>query len=140
MTLPWIITASEEALKAVPFSFREGSYALGAGKWETIRRNVLPHSFSGMITGSIIGVSRAMGETAPIIMVGATFFMDYLSISPTDKFMALPYHLFILATQHSSPHAHEYALGTAAVLIVLIFFLNFGAFMIRYRLRMRKEW
>src|SRR3989339_489811 len=117
MTLPWIITASEEALKSVPYSFREGSYALGATKWETVRKNVLPHSFSGMITGSILGVSRAMGETAPIIMVGATFFMGYLPTSPFDKFMALPYHLFILATQHSSPSAGEYAMGTALVLI-----------------------
>ncbi|MBD3164505.1 phosphate ABC transporter permease PstA [Candidatus Woesearchaeota archaeon] len=140
MTLPWIITASEEALKAVPMSFREGSYALGAPKWETIRKNVLPYSFAGMLTGSIIGVSRAMGETAPIIMVGATFFMDYLPASIFDKFMALPYHLFILATQHSSQHAREYALGTSLVLILLVFMLNLGAFVIRYRLRSKKEW
>ncbi len=140
MTLPWIITASEEALKAVPDSFREGSYALGATKWETIRRNVLPHSIGGMLTGSILGVSRAMGETAPIIMVGATFFMDYLPTSPLDKFMALPYHLFILATQHSSPFAAEYALGTALVLILLMFVLNSGIFIVRYRLRAKKEW
>jgi phosphate transport system permease protein len=140
MTLPWIITASEEALKAVPLSFREGSLALGATKWQTIRKNVLPHSLSGIITGSILAISRAMGETAPIIMVGATFFMGYLPTSAFDKFMALPYHLFILATQHSSPLAREYALGTALVLIVLIFVLNLGAFIFRYRLRKNKEW
>ncbi len=140
MTLPWIITASEEALKAVPVSFREGSFALGATKWQTIRRNVLPHSFSGMLTGSILGISRAMGETAPIIMVGATFFMGYLPSSPFDKFMALPYHLFILATQHSSQHAREYALATAFVLIVIVFTLNFAAFVIRYKIRKRKDW
>lgn len=140
MTLPWIITASEEALKAVPHSFREGSYALGATKWQTIRKNVLPHSFSGMLTGSILGISRAMGETAPIIMVGATFFMGYLPTSPFDKFMALPYHLFILATQHSSPYARKYALGTALVLIALIFMLNSGIFILRYKLRKKKEW
>jgi len=140
MTLPWIITASEEALKAVPLSFREGSYALGATKWQTVRKNVLPHSFSGMLTGSILGISRAMGETAPIIMVGATFFMGYLPTSPFDKFMALPYHLFILATQHSSPYAREYALGTALVLIALIFMFNFGVFVLRYKLRRKKEW
>lgn len=140
MTLPWIITASEEALKAVPFTFREGSYALGATKWETIRKVVLPNSMSGMLTGSILGISRAMGETAPIIMVGATFYMGYLPTSVLDKFMALPYHLFILATQHSSPHAREYALGASLVLIVLIFALNFGAFMFRYKLRKNKVW
>jgi len=140
MTLPWIITASEEALKSVPYSFREGSYALGATKWETVRKNVLPHSFSGMMTGSILGISRAMGETAPIIMVGATFFMGYLPTSPFDKFMALPYHLYILATQHSSPSASEYAMGTALVLIALIFMLNLGIFILRYNLRKRKEW
>ena len=140
MTLPWIITASEEALKSVPLSFREGSYALGATKWQTIKKNVLPHSFSGMLTGSILGISRAMGETAPIIMVGATFFMGYLPSSPFDKFMALPYHLFILATQHSSPYAREYALGTSLVLIALIFMLNSGVFILRYKLRKKKEW
>ena len=140
MTLPWIITASEEALKSVPLSFREGSYALGATKWQTVRKNVLPHSFSGMLTGSILGISRAMGETAPIIMVGATFFMGYLPSSPFDKFMALPYHLFILATQHSSPNAREYALGTALVLVALIFMLNLGVFVLRYKLRKKKEW
>ncbi|MBU1199683.1 MAG: phosphate ABC transporter permease PstA [Nanoarchaeota archaeon] len=140
MTLPWIITTSEEALKSVPLSFREGSYALGSTKWQTIKKNVLPHSMSGMLTGSILGVSRAMGETAPIIMVGATFFMAYLPTSVFDKFMALPYHLFILATQHSSPYSREYALGTALVLIVMVFLLNLGVFIIRYRLRRKKDW
>lgn len=140
MTLPWIITASEEALKAVPREFREGSLALGATHWQTIRTNVLPHASGGMLTGSILGVARAMGETAPIIMVGATFFMGYLPTSPFDKFMALPYHLFILATQHSSPLAREYALGTALILILLIFLLNSGAFVLRYRLRKKKDW
>ncbi len=140
MTLPWIITASEEALKAVPYSFREGSYALGATKWETIRKVVLPNSFSGMLTGSILGISRAIGETAPIIMVGATFYISYLPTSPLDKFMALPYHLYILATQHSSPYAREYALGTSLVLIALVFIINSGVFVIRYNLRKGKEW
>ena len=140
MTLPWIITASEEALKAVPHSFREGSYALGASKWQTIQGNVLPHSWSGMLTGSILGISRAMGETAPIIVVGATFFISYLPTSPFDKFMALPYHTFILATQHSSQYAQEYALGTALVLICLTFILNVGVFILRYKLRRKKEW
>jgi len=140
MTLPWVITASEESLKAVPNSFKEASLALGATKWQTIEKVVIPNSLSGMLTGSILGVSRAMGETAPIIMVGATFFISYMPTSIFDKFMALPYHLFILATQHSSPFAREYALGTALVLIVLIFGLNFGMFIIRYRIRKKKDW
>jgi phosphate transport system permease protein len=140
MTLPWIITASEEALKAVPISFREASYALGATKWQTIKRIVLPSSLSGILTGAILGTSRAMGETAPIIMVGATFYMDYIPLSVLDKFMALPYHLFILATQHSDPAAKEYAAGTALVLIALVFLLNIGVFILRYRLRKKKDW
>ncbi|MBU2640147.1 MAG: phosphate ABC transporter permease PstA [Nanoarchaeota archaeon] len=140
MTLPWIITTSEEALKSVPNSFREASLALGATKIETIKMIVLPNSLGGMLTGSILGISRAMGETAPIIMVGATFFMNYLPKSAFDKFMALPYHLFILATQHSSPYSREYALGTALVLIFLVFSLNLGMFVIRYKLRSKKEW
>lgn len=140
MTLPWVITSSEEALKAVPNSFREGSLALGATKWQAIRTNVLPHSAGGMMTGSILGVSRAMGETAPIIMVGATFYMAYVSFSPFDKFMALPYHLFILATQHASPYAREYAMGTALVLIAMVFALNLGVFIMRHRLRKQKQW
>ncbi len=139
-TLPWIITASEESLKSVPLSFREGSLALGATKWQTIRTNVLPHSLSGMLTGSILGISKAMGETAPIIMVGATFFLNHLPTSVFDKFMALPYHLFILATQHASPYARTYALGTALVLIALIFLMNLSIFIARYRIRKRKEW
>jgi len=140
MTLPWIITASEESLKAVPISFREGSYALGATKWQTIKKIVLPSSMGGILTGAILGISRAMGETAPIIMVGATFYMDYIPLSIFDKFMALPYHLFILATQHSSPYAKEYAAGTALVLIAVVFLLNIGVFILRYKLRKRKDW
>lgn len=140
MTLPWIISASEEALKSIPNSFREGSLALGASRWETVRENVLPHASSGIITGCIIGVGRALGETAPIILVGATFFMDYLAISPFDKFMALPYHLYILATQHADPNAASYALGVAFVLMLLVFALSAGAIILRYRLRQHKQW
>ncbi|HIH42542.1 TPA: phosphate ABC transporter permease PstA [Candidatus Woesearchaeota archaeon] len=140
MTLPWIISASEEALKAVPQSFKDGSYALGATKWETIIKVVLPNSLSGMLTGSILGVSRAIGETAPIIIVGATFYMSYMPLSPLDKFMALPYHLFILATQHSSSYARDYALGTTLVLIAIVFILNLGVFIARYNLRKKKLW
>ena len=140
MTIPWVITASEESLKTVPQSFRDGSYALGATKWQAVRTNVLPYAASGMITGSILGLARAMGETAPIIVVGATFYMRGLPDSPFDKFMALPYHLFILTTQHVHPQAQAYAAGTALVLVALIFSMTFIAMFVRYRYRKRKDW
>jgi phosphate transport system permease protein len=140
MTIPWVITASEESLKTVPQSFRDGAYALGASRWQAVRTNVLPYAGSGMITGSIIGLARAMGETAPIIVVGATFYMRGLPNSPFDKFMALPYHLFILTTQHVHPQAQAYAAGTALVLVMLIFSMTFIAMFVRYRYRKRKDW
>ncbi len=138
MTLPWIITASEESLKAVPFDFREASLAMGATKWQTIKKIVIPQALPGMITGSILGLSRALGETAPIIVVGATFYCRGLPDSPFDKFMALPYHLFILATQHVHIQARQYALGTAVVLIAVIFIMSITAILIRYHYRKKK--
>lgn len=140
MTLPWIISASVESLEAVPVSFRSSSLALGATHWQTIRRVVLPAALPGCITGGVIGIARALGETAPIIIVGATFYLSGFPASPFDKFMALPYHAFILATQHASPYAHTYAAGTALVLIALTFALSFGAIVLRYRFRKKKDW
>ncbi len=140
MTVPWVITASEEALKTVPDGFREGALALGATKWQAIRTNVIPSALPGMITGSIIGLARAMGETAPIIIVGATFYMRGLPDSPLDKFMALPYHVFILATQHNDPLAEEYAAGTALVLVLLIFLMTLVAMIVRYNFRKKRKW
>ena len=136
MTLPWTITASEEALKNVPQAYRDGALALGATKWQSIRTNVLPYSISGMLTGTILGLSRAAGETAPILFTGAAFYLPFLPRSLSDQFMALPYHLYIMATQH---HAIEkvrpLAYGTALVLIVLIFCMNLFAIITRYKLR-----
>ena len=136
MTLPWTITASEEALKNVPQSYRDGSLALGATKWQSIRTNVLPHAIPGMLTGAILGLSRAAGETAPILFTGAAFYLPLLPKSFSDQFMALPYHLYIMSTQH---HAIEkvrpIAYGTALVLIVLIFCMNLVAIIVRYKLR-----
>lgn len=140
MTLPWIITASVEAFESVPRTFRESSLALGASPSQTILRVILPAALPGSITGGVIGVARALGETAPLIMVGATFYLSTLPRSPFDPFMALPYHTFILATQHSSPQALSYAAGSALVLIALTFLLTFGAMLLRYRFRMRKDW
>lgn len=136
MTLPWTITASEEALKNVPQSYRDGALALGATKWQSIRTNVLPHAVAGMLTGAILGLSRAAGETAPILFTGAAFYLPFLPKSFSDQFMALPYHLYIMSTQH---HAIEkvrpIAYGTALVLIVLIFCMNLFAIIARYHLR-----
>ncbi len=140
MTLPWIITASVEALEVVPQKFREASLALGATHWQTIRKIVFPAAFPGTMTGGVIGVARALGETAPIIMVGATFYISRMPTSPLDRFMALPYHTFILATQHSSPYAPSYAAATALVLILLTFLLSLGAIIVRYYYRIKKDW
>jgi phosphate transport system permease protein len=138
LTLPWTITACEEALKTVPKSYREGALALGATKWHAIRTNVLPYAIPGMMTGVILGLSRAAGETAPILFTGAAFFLPHLPKSLFDQFMALPYHLYILATQH---HAIEkvrpIAYGTALVLLGLILLLNLSAIWVRYRYRQK---
>lgn len=136
LTLPWIVTTAEEALKNIPRSFRDGSLALGATKWETVRYNVLPYAMPGILTGGILGISRASGETAPILFTGVAFFLPELPGSLFDQFMALPYHLYIMSTQH---HAIELvrpiAYGTAFLLIALVFGLNLTAIIIRYRLR-----
>jgi len=140
LTLPWTITACEEALKTVPKSYREGAFALGATKWYTIRTNVLPYAIPGMMTGMILGLARAAGETAPILFTGAAFFLPYLPKSLFDQFMALPYHLYIMATQH---HAIEkvrpLAYGTALVLLGLVLLLNISAIFVRYRFRRRMK-
>jgi len=138
LTLPWTITASEEALKAVPQAYREGSLALGATRWEAIRTNVLPYAIPGMLTGTILGLARAAGETAPILFTGAAFFLPHLPHSLFDQFMALPYHLYVLATQHPAiDQVRPIAYGTALVLIVLVLAMNGLAVMIRYRFRKR---
>ncbi len=136
MTLPWTITASEEALKAVPNSYREGALALGATKWQMIRTNVLPYAVPGMLTGTVLGLARAAGETAPIMFTGAAFFLPYLPRSLSDQFMALPYHLYIMATQHHAIlQVRPLAYGTALVLIAMVLGLNMTAVVLRYRLR-----
>lgn len=140
MTLPWTITASEEALKNVPQSYRDGALALGATKWKAIRTNVLPYAIGGMLTGTILGLARAAGETAPILFTGAAFSLPILPKSVFSQFMALPYHLYIMSTQH---HAIEkvrpLAYGTALVLIVLIFIMNLAAIILRAKLRSIKK-
>jgi len=140
LTLPWIITTAEEAFQTVPKSYREGSLALGATTWQTIWRNVLPYAFPGILTGAILGISRAAGETAPILFTGVAFFLPQLPGSLMDQFMALPYHLYIMSTQHHAiEEVRPLAYGTALVLIVLVFFLNLTAIIIRYRLRKKYQ-
>jgi phosphate transport system permease protein len=140
MTLPWTITASEEALKTVPYAYREGALALGATKWQSIRTNVLPYAVPGMLTGTVLGLARAAGETAPILFTGAAFFLPYLPKSLGDQFMALPYHLYIMATQHHQiEQVRPIAYGTALVLIVLVLGMNMTAVVIRYRLRRKRR-
>ena len=140
MTLPWTITASEEALKTVPNAYREGALALGATKWQSIRTNVLPYAVPGMLTGTVLGLARAAGESAPILFTGAAFFLPYLPKSLGDQFMALPYHLYIMATQHHQiEQVRPIAYGTALVLIVLVLGMNMTAVVIRYRLRRKRR-
>lgn len=143
MTLPWVITSSEEALKGVPDGFRHASYALGATKWQTIKSAVLPYAFPGVITGSVIGLARAMGETAPILFTGAFFFLGRLPTSSFSPFMSLPFHTFILSTQYGSSYvpstiAKIYAAATATVLIFLVFIMITAATIIRLRFRKRR--
>jgi phosphate transport system permease protein len=141
MVLPLIIVTSEEALRAVPRGFREASLALGATKWEAIRTNVLPYSISGMITGSILAIGRAAGETAPILLTVAAFFLPKLPGSVFDQVMALPYHLYILATQH--PEAEKVLplqYGTALVLLLLVLGMNISAIIIRIYFRKKYKW
>jgi len=110
--------------------------ALGATKWQSIRTNVLPYALPGMLTGAILGLSLAAGETAPIIFTGVAFYLPFLPKSLSDQFMALPYHLYIMATQHHDiERVRPLAYGTALVLLVLIFCMNLFAIITRYKLR-----
>jgi phosphate transport system permease protein len=141
MILPTIIVSSEEALRAVPQALREASLALGATKWETIRKNVLPYAIPGMLTGSILGIGRAAGETAPILLTVAAFYLPRLPNSIFDQVMALPYHLYVLATQYPNPEiVRPTQYGTALVLLLLVLGLNIGAIVIRIHFRKRYRW
>lgn len=140
MTLPVTITASEESLKTVPDSYRKGSLALGVTKWHAIRTNVLPYAVPGMLTGTILGLARAAGETAPILFTGAAFFLPFLPDSLSSQFMALPYHLYIMSTQHHDiAQVRPLAYATALVLIVLVLSMNMIAILLRYYLRKKSK-
>lgn len=131
------VTTSREAILAVPREHREGSLAVGATKWQTIRHVVLPQARPGIITGSILAVSRAAGETAPIMLVGAAFLLPGLPQSPFDQFMALPYHLYTVAA-HVPGVQQSTMWGTALVLLVVVLTFNIIATIIRLRARRRR--
>jgi phosphate transport system permease protein len=139
MTLPVIISTAEEAIRAVPQSFRTVSISVGATKWQTIQRIVLPQALPGILTGVILGLERAAGETAPILFTAAAFFLPQLPRSPLDPTMALPYHLYVISTQvHGMPIQIQY--GTALVLIVFVLSMNLIATIIRSYARKRRQW
>jgi len=139
MTLPVIIASTKEALASVPMSFREACWVLGASRWQTIRYVVLPNSIQGILTGVILQVSRAAGETAPIMFTGAAFYLPFLPRSVYDQCMALSMHLFTLSTQVPNvPKAMPYA--TALVLLGLVMAVNLSSIVLRSYLRSRRKW
>lgn len=139
MILPIIITTSREALESVPYSFREVSLSLGASKWQTVRHIVLPNAIPGILTGTILGLGRAAGETAPILFTVAAFYLPRLPKSIFAQAMALPYHLYVISTQ--VPNVDEkIRYGTALVLLMLVLTMNLVAIIIRYRFRKKKKW
>ncbi|MDX2173627.1 MAG: phosphate ABC transporter permease PstA [Bacteroidota bacterium] len=136
LSLPYIITTTEEALKRIPNSMREATLALGATQFETIKDIVLPKALPGILTGVILTLSRAAGETAPILFTGVAFYINGVTSSINQEFMALPYHLYMLSTQHSAiEQVRPLAYGTAVILILLVFLLNIIAFIIRFKHR-----
>lgn len=139
MTLPVIITATREALNAVPRSFREVSFSLGASRWQTVRHVVLPNAIPGILTGTILGLSRAAGETAPILFTVAAFYLPRLPQSVYDQAMALPYHIYVLSTQVPNVSV-KIQYGTVLVLVGMVFILNLIASYIRAKFRKRKTW
>jgi phosphate transport system permease protein len=139
MTLPVIISTSEEALRAVPQAFRTVSISLGATRWQTIYHIILKEALPGILTGVILGLERAAGETATILFTGAAFFLPTLPTSIFDPTMALPYHLFVISTQvPEMPVDIQY--GTALVLLVFVLTLNIIATVIRSRARAKRQW
>ena len=135
--LAMTVTTSREAILAVPKEYREGSLAVGATKWQTIRHLVLPQASPGIITGAVLAMSRAAGETAPILVVGAAFLLPGLPQSPLDQFMALPYHLYTVAA-HIPGMPKSTMWGVALVLLVVVLSFNVLATVIRLRARQRR--
>ena len=139
LTLPVVIVSTEEAMRAIPRDYLEASYSLGATRWQTISRVVIPNSLAGILTGGILAVSRGAGEVAPIMFTGAAYFLPYLPSKLTDQFMELGYHVFVLSTQSPDVEGTLPILySTVLVLLLLTFALNALAVLIRSRLRGRQ--
>ena len=140
LTLPVVIVSVEEAIRTIPREMREASLALGATKWQTIRSVVLPGSVSGILTGTILAVSRGAGEVAPILFTGAAYFLSDLPKSLSDQFMSLGYHIYIMSTQSSDVDATlPIQFATTLVLLLLTFSLNAVAVVLRYRIRKKSK-
>ncbi len=139
MTLPVVIVSTRESLQAVPMAFREACWNMGATKWQTIRKIVLPNSISGILTGIILEVSRTAGETAPIMFTGAAFFLPQLPQSVFDQTMAMSLHLFVISTQVPGV-PEDVAYGVALVLIAMVLVMNSLSIAFRVYLRGRKKW
>lgn len=140
LVLPIIIASTREALLAIPPSLREASIALGATKWQTVRHHVLPYAMPGILTGVILSLSRAAGETAPIILVGAAYYMPGLPDSLFSAFQALPYHIYALATQTRVALTGQSLYGSALVLLMLVVGMNLVAIMLRNKYRKKYRW
>jgi len=140
LVLPTIIRTSEEALLTVPPAFKEASLALGATRWETMVKIILPNSISGILTGVILSIGRAAGETAPILLTAATFFTVRLPNSVFSEVMALPYHIYALMTEGTHANQLEIAYGTALVLLLLVLLINSAAIYIRIKSRRNRKW
>jgi phosphate transport system permease protein len=136
LTLPVVIVSVEEAIRTVPRELREASLALGATKWQTILKVVLPGSKAGILTGTILAVSRGAGEVAPILFTGAAYYLATLPVSLSDQFMSLGYHIYIMSTQSANvDQTMPIQFATTLVLLLLTFSLNFVAVLIRARIR-----
>jgi phosphate transport system permease protein len=141
MMLPMVIVTTKESLKSVPNTIREASLALGATKWETIRKNVLPYSLPGILTGSILGIGRIAGETAPILFTATAFLLPELPSSIFDQVMTLPYHLYILSTQHPNQEvALPMQYGVSLVLLMLVVLTNSISIIVRSIVRSKYKW
>lgn len=139
LTLPIIIVVAEEALKTVPRSMREAAFGLGATRWQVVRHHVLPYALPGMLTGSILALSRAMGETAPLILVGAAVYIGFLPEGPLDSFTALPIQAYYWA-QESRSAFHDLAWAAALVLVLLVLLGNLAAILLRDRSQKKYRW
>ena len=136
LILPWIVTATEEALKTVPVEYRKAALALGAKEWQVLWKVVLPVALPGIITGVVLGVARSAGETAPLLFTGVAYFLPFLPDSIFSEFMALPYHIYVLTTQHHSIETVvPIAYATALVLLILVTLCNIVAIVVRYMFR-----